>query len=231
MLKGVKTGFFVGMTLMAASQVAVAGGKWQATYEVSITNITPGQTFTPQLVTTHSRQLALYTLGAPASDELATLAESGNTAPMTELLLSTGNLVGEAKTIGGLLGPGETATVQVKATRRTKRLSIGAMLIPTNDTFVGADSLNLPRWGSKTYYLQAFDAGTEFNDQNCANIPGPRCGGEPDSAPADTDEGFVHVSNGFHELGLSDDEGNEILGPATYSWLNPVAKVVVTRVK
>jgi len=223
MFKSIKTGLVIGAALLATSQMALADGKWGAMYEVSITNITRGQTFTPQLVTTHNRSVSLFTLGQPASEELALLAESGATGPATEALQSLGRAVGEVKTIDGLLKPGETTTVKVGARRSSRKLSIGAMLIPTNDTFVAANGVNLPRRGSSTYYLRAYDAGTEFNDQICANIPGPRCGGEASSAEADNDEGFVYVSNGFHDLGTE-------LDPATYGWLNPVAKVVVKRV-
>lgn len=105
------------------------------------------------------------------------------------------------------------------------------MLIPTNDTFVSLNSVELPRFGQRTYVALAYDAGTEANDQNCANIPGPRCKGEGVSAPADSDEGFVHVSNGFHELGSADDPDNEILGPMPYDWNNPVAMVTVRRIR
>ncbi len=199
-------------------------------YEVTITNITKGQTFTPQLVVSHRANVALFELGAPASEELAILAEAGNTEPLTNVLASLGRRVSDVQTIAGLLAPGQSASTILQTTRRTNRLSVGAMLIPTNDTFVALDSARLPRFGSRTFYLQAYDAGSEFNDQLCINIPGPRCGGEAVSAPADNDEGFVHISNGFHDLGDVDEDGNEILGPFTYDWRNPVAKVVVRRV-
>jgi hypothetical protein len=83
-----------------------------------------------------------------------------------------------------------------------------------------------------TYEVPAFDAGSEANDQNCANIPGPRCGGAGSSPGTNAgDEGFVHISNGFHELGSMDDIGNEILGPLTYDWRNPVATITVRRIR
>ena len=229
MFKKLKPGLFVGALALLLTQAAAAEG-YKRIYEVSITNITKGQTFTPQLVTTHTNRVSLFEVGEAANDELATLAESGNTGPMTALLQAQGIKVADAQTIGGLLGPGQTATISVEAFPFTRRLSVAAMLIPTNDTFVGGDALRLPRRGSSTFYLQAYDSGTEFNDQNCLNIPGPRCGGEGDSAPAATDEGFVHISNGFHDLGTQDAAGNEILGPFTYDWRNPVAKVVVKRI-
>lgn len=36
-------------------------------------------------------------------------------------------------------------------------------------------------------------------------------------------EGFVHVNNGFHDLGSVDDAGNTNLWPVHYSWNYPVA--------
>jgi hypothetical protein len=197
-------------------------------YEVTITNITKGQTFTPQLVVTHSSSVRLFSLGQPASPALEVLAEGGDTQPLTDLLL---NLGASPQTIGGLLGPGETAMVSVEATRG-QVLSLAAMLIPTNDTFVALDRIRLPFYGTSRHVAVAYDAGTELNDQNCANIPGPRCGGAgASSGTQDGDEGYVYVGNGFHELGADDGDGNEVLGPLAYDWRNPVALVTVRRVR
>ena len=196
------------------------------TYEITITNITKGQTFTPQLVATHNASVRLFTLGQPASPALEILAEGGDTQPLTDALL---NLGANPQTIGGLLGPGETATVYVAAHPR-ELLSFAAMLIPTNDTFAALDRVPLPRHRTSRHVALGYDAGTEANDQNCANIPGPRCGGEGFSGGSqDGDEGYVHVGNGFHELGADDGAGNEVLGPLTYDWRNPVAEVTVRR--
>ncbi|MEM6707214.1 MAG: spondin domain-containing protein [Pseudomonadota bacterium] len=210
---------------------ALAGG-YDLTYEVTITNITRGQTFTPQLVTTHNTRVALFDLGEPASDALEVLAEDGGTGPLTDELLGAGYAVADVETNGALLPPGESVTVTVTASRFHRRLSFAAMLIPTNDTFVAIDSMRLPFFGSRTRLAKAYDAGTEPNDQNCANMPGPRCGGVGlSAAPEEGDEGYVYISNGFHDLGREDAEGNEILGPAVYDWRNPVAEVRVTRVR
>jgi hypothetical protein len=220
-------GLFAAAGLLAGP--AAHASNW-ATYEVTITNISPGQTFTPQLVVTHAPSVRLFTLGAPAGDALEMLAEGGDTGPLTEILSSYGHRVGDIQTIDGLLGPGESKTARVQARGRQTTLSVAAMLIPTNDTFVAVDAVPLPGWGEKRRLALAYDAGTEANDQNCANIPGPRCGGDGYSpGPNQGDEGFVHVGNGFHELGAEDAEGNEILRPAGYDWRNPVALVTVRR--
>lgn len=191
-------------------------------FEVTITNITRGQTFTPILVATHSPKIALFELGAPAGDGLASLAESGDTSLLASELASTGQVL-DAQTIPGLLAPGATATVRVRARGRFDRLSVAAMLIPTNDAFVALSSLDLP-WtgGAVTRTLIAYDAGSEPNDELCANIPGPRCGGVGGS-PGVGGEGYVHVSNGMHGIGD--------LSAAVYDWRNPVARITVRVVR
>lgn len=232
MLSRIKSGLVISLALFTASQSAVADSeRLDAVYEVSITNITLGQTFTPQLVTTHNNSISLFTLGKPATEELAILAESGDTAPQESALKNAGRAVADVKTIAGLLAPGKTATVRIGANRWVNSLSLAAMLIPTNDTFVAANTIPFPRFGTSTHFLRAYDSGSEINDQNCKNIPGPFCQGAGNSAPADTDEGYVYVSNGIHDLGTADAEGNKILDPATFTWQNPVAKLEIKRIR
>ena len=209
--------------------LANADGGFNRKYEVTITNLTPGQTFTPQLVATHSAKVGLFELGQPASEALEILAEGGDTAPLTDVLLASPYEVADVQTIPGLLGPGQSVTVVVESTRFQRYLSLAAMLIPTNDAFVALDTVPLPRYRRAVTAL-AYDAGTEANDQNCLNMPGPRCGGEGYSpGPNEGDEGFVHVSNGFHSLPAAD--VGEVLGPQVYDWRNPVARIEVRRIR
>jgi len=201
-------------------------------YEVSITNTTKGQTFTPQLVTTHTKAISLFTLGEPASMALELLAEGGDTAPLTADIQSMPAKVGEVVTVPGLLEPGQTTIFEINGNNKHHFLSIAAMLLPTNDTFVGLSSVKLPKEETVSYFALAYDAGTEKNDQNCAHIPGPHCGGagEPHSMMSNMDEGFVYIGNGFHDLGDMDAEGNVILSPVMYDWNNAVALVTIKRI-
>lgn len=191
-------------------------------YEVTITNITRGQTFTPSLVATHRGNINLFTVGQPASDELATVAESGNVAPLAEALLATGK-VQDIKNTGALLEPGESTVLVLEAGERANRVSIAAMLIPTNDAFFALDSVLLPKRKKATnYYISpAYDAGSEPNDELCASIPGPACGGEGLS-PGVGGEDYVHIHAGIHGIGD--------LAPSVYDWRNPVASIMITRI-
>ena len=204
-------------SLMASSAVFAAGEK---TYEVTVTNTTAGQAFTPIIAATHSSDISFFELGRPASDELEMLAEGGNTMPLEDLLHANASLTSDIVTSGGLLGPGESVTFYIEGRLRHDVLSFAAMLLPTHDTFVAVDSVPLPVKQSSTHAI-AYDAGTEMNDESCANIPGPYCMGAPYSAEGG--EGFVHVANGIHGIGD--------LAPEMFDWRNPVASVSIRRMK
>lgn len=229
------------LSLLAAAVMLVIGTSAQAdyygksknrVYEVTITNLTLAQSFTPQLLVTHDRRASLFQAGESASLPLEILAEGGDTAPFTDLLNGLGSAVGEVQTVAGLLLPGTSVTTTIEANRFQRRFSLASMLIPTNDTFVAVNGIRLPHRGTRTVYALAYDAGTEANDQECLNMPGPRCGGEGHSpGPNAGDEGFIYVSNGFHSLPASTLEGGEVLGPQRYDWRNPVARIQVKRIR
>lgn len=189
-------------------------------YSVTITNITRGEIFTPILTTTHRGNIGLFDLGTPASANLTSIAESGNIAPLRAELATQSRVAGITDS-GGLLHPGESITLTVNG-ERAKRLSMAAMLIPTNDAFFALNGVKLPKGKSSvTYYSPAYDAGTEPNDELCASIPGPFCGGAGDS-PELNGEGYVHIHAGI--------QGNGDLNPADFDWNNPVARIVVQRI-
>ena len=189
------------------------------TYEVKVTNITNGISFTPILAATHAPGLVFFRTGLPASDALADLAEGGDTGPLEMWLLDQPERVLDTTTTAGLLGPGQTATFMITGDKQNDRLSLAAMLLPTNDAFVAVSSMKLP-FHRAGRFAMAYDAGSEVNDELCASIPGPTCGGAPFSEGQA--EGFVYVSSGIH--------GHGDLQPADYDWHNPIARVSVVRV-
>ena len=195
-------------------------------YEVTITNITKASQFTPILAATHSPAIAYFELGQPSSPGLALLAEDGNPAELASELVATGKVIDSANSADVLGSPpllfaGQSVTLKLEGHRNRSRLSFAAMILPTNDSFVALNSVRLPRYGKKTYYALGYDAGSEPNDEWCANIPGPLCGGEGGS-PNAGGEGFVHIANGIQGIGD--------VNSATYDWRNPIAKVVVRRI-
>ena len=206
----------LGLTLSTAAALSQPAVE----YEVTITNITPGQTFTDQLVVVHPGSVQLFELGAEAGEPLEILAEGGNPE---RVIQQVADVAMDVDVIPGLLAPGETASTLVTGHPSRGYISLAAMLIPTNDTFVALNKVRLPRSGTATYMVPAYDAGTEINDQNCLNMPGPVCGGEGYSD--EPGEGFVHIGNGFHELG----DDPDVLGPQVYDWRNSVARITVRR--
>jgi Arc/MetJ family transcription regulator len=121
-----------------------------ARYEVTVTNLTRGQQFTPILAVSHRDPLRLFQFGAAASAELQALAEEGNTGPFVDLL-ATSRAVTQVLPGTGLTDPGASSTFIIEGRPFGERLSLAAMLIPTNDTFVALNAVDLPpAWKATT---------------------------------------------------------------------------------
>ena len=191
------------------------------TYDVTITNITRGEIFTPILVASTSHDAKLFTLGAAASGELEIIAESGNPVPLSNSLIATGAAL-DVVTSAGVLAPGKSVTLTVKTSHRYRHITVASMLVPTNDAFFAVNGVHTPK-GHKTLtvYSPAYDAGTEANDELCDAIPGPPfiCTGEGVSAASG--EGYVHIHAGIQGVGD--------LIKANHDWRNPVAKITISR--
>lgn len=216
--------------LMAAALVALpvlpAAADDGQFFDVTVTNLTRDQRFTPIMVASHRAGVRLFELGAPASPELATLAEEGNTAPLEAALIADPRVL-ETANSGGLLDPGASVTIRVRTRGNFDRISVASMLIPTNDAFFALNGVKGPELGrSATHTSVAYDSGSERNDETCASIPGPgfvECGGPGGGgAPAGGEEGFVHVHAGIHGIGDFD--------AAQRDWRNPTAYIVIRRV-
>lgn len=204
------------LCLTSLSAVALDDKMYGRAYEVTVTNITKGQSFTPILAMSHLSQTRLFSLASPASEALEVLAEAGDVQPFVTYLSGKPHTVGTIATTDGLLGPGESVSFEINTTFGFGRLSLAAMMIPTNDTFVALNNARIPAY-SAVYYADAYDAGTEVNDEACASIPGPFCGGE--GYNVEGGEGFVHVANGV--AGAAD------LDRSSFDWRSNVAQVVI----
>ena len=197
--------------------------KGRAIYEVAITNLTKDQVFSPPVIVTHTSQISVFEGGQKASAGLVLVAEDGK----GELLaddLGASREVFEALATGTPVMPGHTEVFEIEGRGRFDRISVVSMLVNTNDAFLGVDSQPLPtgRGSSHGFAAPGYDAGSEANNEDCGSIPGPACP-EGSGNARDPEEGVVHVHNGVHGVGD--------LAPAAYDWRNPVARVVVTRMR
>ena len=205
------------LTAGGASALAFSSGSDGEEFDVTITNLTRGQQFTPILVVTHEEGVNLFTLGEAASGALATLAETGATGDLTALLMGMPG-VNDVVTVGPLLDPGASRTITIEGGGKFKYISVASMLIPTNDGFFALNGVKGLTGKTLTFLSPAYDAGSEVNNELCASIPGPVCG-DADNAPGGG-EGYVHRHAGIHGIGD--------LGPEDRDWRNPVAKITIS---
>ena len=209
-----------------------ATGLAQDTYQVTVHNLTRSQLITPPLVVVHNSSTSLFSVGQPASAELATLAEEGNPMPLMEAAMGMEGVFDTGVAFGPgdppVIPPGQSASVMVESTFNYRWLSVVGMLATTNDSFFAVSGVQLPArvnpffWGPRsiTVNAPAYDAGSEANSESCEFIPGPPCGNHVHD-PAEA-EGFVYISNGVRGTGdINADDGD---------WRNPVARVTITRV-
>ena len=210
------TGAILSGTLFFAGHAMASGGK--GAYEVTITNVTQGEIFTPIMVATHPRGVKLFELGDSASTPLAILAESGDTAPLSDYLVDEG--AHDVVTADDVLPPGASVTLTVETSGRSRYVSVASMLVPSNDAFFAVNGVHGPRGRrTKTVFSPVYDAGSETNDELCVSIPGPPfiCAGEGYN-PADG-EGYVHIHPGIQGVGD--------LIAADHDWRNPAAKITI----
>ncbi|MBT8397211.1 MAG: hypothetical protein HKO65_14120 [Gemmatimonadetes bacterium] len=217
----------------ATDQVALA-----RSYEVTLKNLTSGgQYFTPPLVAVHQGAADFFTAGKAASEGIRQIAENGNLGPMMDFLgmskhVSSFTVAGSGEGPEVTLAPGEYVTVTLTADPGSNFISFASMLICTNDGFTGLDAAKLPKkiGDEITLYAGAYDAGTEINTEDFADIV-PPCqllggvssddAGTGASDPALEEGGVVR-----HHDGVT---GRDDLVPAIHGWTGDVAMIKVRR--
>lgn len=211
-----------------------------ATYEISVENAAGAlQPLTPSVIALHTRAAEIFRVGHPASSEVERVAESGNLDPLLSALEGDGRVfdVAVAFGAGGPILPGETASVTLDGPPgRGLRLSLISMLVCTNDGFTGLSSVSLPsRVGeSRTFMVDAYDAGTEQNTEADTDLVPPcvmattgSAGGTGADQPSVAESDVIR-----HHPGIdADTDGNDILVPDTHQWGSPVAVIEIERVR
>ena len=217
------------MAVAIAGALALGGSAsaQETTYAVTIENLTDGQPFTPPVIAVHSADMHIFETGSAASAALAQVAENGNNEPLVDALNSA-SAVSAVVTGDGPVMPGETATLTISAPAGMY-LSAAFMLICTNDGFSGVDSLMLPASGSTTIDANAYDAGSEMNTEDFADIV-PPC------------QGLIGVSSDDDGTGMSNADlaeggvitmhggirGGYDLTVADHGWTGAVARITVS---
>ncbi len=227
------------LSAAAAATALLAQPAAAVDFDVRITNLSNGIYFTPFLAVAHPNGSALFEVGQPASASLQAMAEGGDISGLVADVNGLGATVVE-NPAAGLLAPTESVEFNMNTDGTSNdRLSIVAMLLPTNDAFAGLNAVAIPTEpGTYTFNVNAYDAGTEANDEilNGGGAPGvPGMPADPGglagtggTGAAMTDANTtVHIHRGA--LGDTDDAaGISDLDSRVHRWLNPIVRVTVT---
>lgn len=208
--------------------------------EVKFTNLTQGIYYTPILISAHNDTMSVFSSGTAATPELQMMAEGGDISGLVGLLdtASANNVTNPAD---GLLAPGASTTAMLSTDEGNNYLSIVTMLLPTNDGFAGVSGWKIPsEAGTYTFNVNAYDAGTEANNELVIGMAGgaPGAIGIPAAPGMDAGTGGTGVTTEetnktvhIHRGSLGDDDlagGKSDLDNTVHRWLNPVARVTVT---
>lgn len=216
----------------------VASKAGEAIYAVTVENLTSGQPLTPPLLATHRKPTHLFQVASAASFELQQIAENGRLDPMLDALSVDKHVDETVVAVAGEpppLLPGQDVSVEISGERGAKYLSYASMLICTNDGFTGVDGLRLPKKVGDIveYESDAYDAGTEINTEDFADLV-PPCpvltgvdpggdAGTDESNPALAENGVIHHHDGI--------QGIDDLSVAIHDWTNPVARITIERIQ
>jgi hypothetical protein len=206
--------------------------------EIEFTNLTHGIHYTPILMSAHSDSMSLFSAGVTATPELQMMAEGGDISGLVTLL-DAANANNSTNPANGLLAPGQSTTAMLSTDEGNTYLSVVTMLLPTNDGFAGVNSWKIPsEAGIYTFNVNAYDAGTEANNEVVNGGGAPGVLGIPAAPGMDSGTGGSGVTSEeanstvhIHRGSLGDDDlsaGKSDLDNTVHRWLNPVARITVT---
>jgi hypothetical protein len=230
--KLLSTSLISGAILLAANSTTLQAQE----LDVTVTNLTQGVHFTPILIAAHDDATQIFTSGEMASAELQMMAEGGDISGLSTMLTTADKAENPA---AGLLAPTMSTTTMLSTTDGNMYLSVVAMMLPTNDGFIGLNSWMIPtEAGTYSFTINAYDAGTEANDEMITGGGAPGVAGIPAAPGMDAGVGGVGVTmdeaNAYvhiHRGNLGDDDltgGKSDLDNTVHRWLNPVARITVT---
>lgn len=213
-----------------------------ATYRITVTNTTGAlQPLTPAAVALHNRAADVFEVGAPASEGVERVAESGDVPFLASALgevnqvFDVGVAFGTVDGANGPILPGASGSVEVQGPAGNGlRLSLVSMLVCTNDGFTGLDAVELPRevGGTVTYMSDGYDAGTEQNTEAETDLV-PPCVGATTGGEGGTGADQPSIAEDEvirHHPGISaTTDGDDILDER-HQWMDPVATIEIERI-
>ena len=188
---------------------------------------------------THAKDAGFFTVGEMASEEFQQLAENGNAVPLVEMLKEKKGIVeivqGETPLVPandpGETGLSHTETFEISTSGNQRYLSYASMLVCTNDGFAGIDSVKLPI-KKLTLYGMAYDARTEMNTENFADMV-PPCQGA--IGVSSDDDGTAQTNPAIAEDGViiphAGIVGDEDLQERIHEWGSSVVKIDIVRTR
>ena len=208
-------------------------------FEITLTNLTEGvhgesgQTLSPAIFATHPAGVKIAEVGQPANEALVMLAEGGSTAGLEAIAAAAGAnvmIAMNADMTRRYTMPGQSTTVTITADMTNSSLSVGSMLVSTNDAFIAA--IDVPLFDedgmpvSTTIDLMAYDAGSEDNTEMASDIPGPLGLDEATDPPGSNER--VPTVDGV----IAAHEGIQGVGDVTeaFAWEEPTAMLTITPV-
>ncbi|MGD8109277.1 spondin domain-containing protein [Vibrio sp. TRT 17S01] len=214
--------------LITAALATVCSPTFAAQLDITLTNATKGIYFTPIIAAAHGSGTQMFRTGIAATPELQAMAEGGDISGLATLLGNAGATLVE-NPASGILNPAAQTQFSID-TGSHQYLSLSAMLLPTNDGFVGLDSWKIPSApGTYTLTLNSYDAGTEANDELASSMPNPpfiTFGSGGSGVETSITNNTVHIHPG--NLGDADANGGlSDLDNSAHRWLNPVATVTI----
>ena len=208
-------------------------------FEITLTNLTEGvhgesgQTLSPAIFAAHPAGVKLAEVGQPASELIVALAEGGDVSGLAAFATAAGAnvmIAMNADMTRRYTMPGQSTTVTLTADMINSSLSVGSMLVSTNDAFIAA--IDVPLFDedgmpvSASLDLMAYDAGSEDNTEMASDIPGPLGLDEATDPPMSNER--VPTEGGV----IAAHEGIQGVGDVSeaFAWEEPMAMLTITPV-
>ena len=207
-------------------------------WNVKITNLTTGQPFSAPLWAIHDSKTHLWEVGKQATNGATLIAEDALATPLNALLQTDPDVLGAAVALPPITDPVTPPPIPPGATREFEHRHQGQVRPRLDDLDARAlerrvlrprlrearrdngkkgKKSNKKKLKNRTITVNAYDAGTEKNNEVGAFIPGPPFG---HMFVRDQDAQFIAPHPGLRSDG-------EL---AAYIWQDPVAKIEIKKI-